>query len=197
MKMKNKKNTIIYSLLALFLAGGFAFLITSLFLYSSWLFEANYRYILLLFSTPLVAIALGIILLLFIYFNQKQKTFNKKQMTMIFTIVPLIALLSLFSARFVIKRNYKSVYSFTTEKWLNSPIEQRFHYIDSFEENYNLIGKTYEDVILLLGEPDNEGEGYCEYWLGFGHQLFAIDALYYFIGFDEINIVTEAAVYQS
>ena len=45
---------------------------------------------------------------------------------------------------------------FSTEEWIQTENNQKYHYIKDLEENYNLIGMTSQEVKELLGKPYRE-----------------------------------------
>ena len=45
---------------------------------------------------------------------------------------------------------------FSTEEWIQTENNQKYHYIKDLEENYNLIGMTSQEVRELLGKPYRE-----------------------------------------
>lgn len=52
---------------------------------------------------------------------------------------------------------------FTPEAWAKTPWQQRYKFVDSLMDDYELEGLTREEVRVLLGEPDSDGRGAFEY----------------------------------
>ncbi|RRN74255.1 hypothetical protein EI200_02840 [Peribacillus simplex] len=76
---------------------------------------------------------------------------------------------------------------FTTERWLND-YEGRVYLVDDFLNEHELIGKTKEEVITLLGSP-TETEYFKEkddvvYYLGAERGIISIDSEWLVIWFD-------------
>lgn len=195
--MKQKGRVIITVSGALFLVLALAYIVIINILYKGWLWKGDGRYIIALVTTPLVLGILVFILLNFLFFNKKYALLAKKQLVLTLTITPLLLSIALFSARLLLRKNYQANHIFTTERWLNTPTDDRWHLMYSFNKQHNIIGKNYDDIYALLGEPDEKTTTYCRYYLGFGRGLINIDQLYYFISFDENMVVTTSGVYQS
>lgn len=51
---------------------------------------------------------------------------------------------------------------FTPEKWAEYP-RQRTRMMESLKENYDIIGMSRDEVVELLGNPDNESENSLAY----------------------------------
>jgi len=59
-------------------------------------------------------------------------------------------------------------------KWEDNEFTQklRWNMIDDLTKNYELIGKTKEEIIKLLGEPESEYDNEISYYLGLtGHGI--------------------------
>ncbi len=52
---------------------------------------------------------------------------------------------------------------FTPEVWTKTPWQQRYKFVDSLMEDYELEGLTREEVRALLGESDTDGRSAYEY----------------------------------
>lgn len=46
-------------------------------------------------------------------------------------------------------------HTFSTSKWLDNP-EERTAIVDNLMEKHELVGMSEDDVLSLLGEPDND-----------------------------------------
>ncbi|RNC87799.1 MAG: hypothetical protein ED556_01005 [Winogradskyella sp.] len=80
---------------------------------------------------------------------------------------------------------------FNQEIWHTAP-EERYKMLDDILENKFLIGKTKQDVISILGEPDktliSEGD-YFVYELGDPPSFFDSDPQYLLITFENDTVV--------
>ena len=52
---------------------------------------------------------------------------------------------------------------FTPEAWAQTPWQQRYKFVDSLMDDYELEGLTREEISALLGEPDIDGRGAYDY----------------------------------
>lgn len=52
---------------------------------------------------------------------------------------------------------------FTPEAWAKTPWQQRYKFVNSLMDDYELEGLTRKEVRFLLGEPDRDGQGAFEY----------------------------------
>ncbi|MHA7965168.1 hypothetical protein ACX93W_13575 [Paenibacillus sp. CAU 1782] len=95
----------------------------------------------------------------------------------------LLALVLLFSLTACVK-------AFDEKKWIENR-EDRSSMVDSLQKKHELKGKTQEEIIGLLGEPDGkqeEPEGAFVYYLGRASYIGVDDSLLKFY-FDEDGTV--------
>lgn len=82
---------------------------------------------------------------------------------------------------------YHDKHTFSTSKWLGNP-EERTAIVDDLLEKYELVGMSEENVLSLLGEPDND-YGYFNadnryvYYMGAERGLFGIDSEWLILDF--------------
>ena len=82
---------------------------------------------------------------------------------------------------------YHDKHTFSTSKWLDDP-EGRTAIVDDLLEKYELVGMSEENVLSLLGEPDND-YGYFNadnryvYYMGAERGLFGIDSEWLILDF--------------
>ena len=82
---------------------------------------------------------------------------------------------------------YHDKHTFSTSKWLDNP-EERTAIVDDLLEKYELVGMSEENVLSLLGEPDND-YGYFNadnryvYYMGAERGLFGIDSEWLILDF--------------
>lgn len=193
-----QKNNIVITLL-----GGALIILTSVYLsfllifYRGWLWKNDGRYVITLLFSPLIFGVSAILLISFLFFNKKVEVVGKQTISLLSTTFVLIILLTTIITRNVISKEYEEHHSFTTEKWRAAQELDRWHYIPSLEKKHEIVGKTYDDIITLLSEPNEETVTTLTYYLGYGRGIINIDPLYYYITLNEARIVTAAAVYQS
>lgn len=91
-------------------------------------------------------------------------------------LISISILISILIVLFAISYNNSK---FTTENWISNP-SLRYKMIETLEENYHLQGKTYQEIIDILGEPDEKWEHnfdvghrvYFKYYIGKEHYFF-------------------------
>lgn len=77
---------------------------------------------------------------------------------------------------------------FDSSKWKNSNLNSeenwslRWNMINSLRNDYELIGKTKNEIIDLLGKPDNESQTEISYYLGYSKRGINTGSLIFFIG---------------
>lgn len=182
-----------YCLLALLLIAYFTILTIS---YYDYLWHNMLRYIVYIFSFPLLSFVLSPVIFFILWFNKKKSILTTKRVWLGLVISALLPLTGVVTARIIIKANYNKFYTFTSEKWQQSNVEDRLRLIPSFEKKHTIIGKPLTYTISLLGDPDHLGDTNCHYYLGFGRG-FAIDSHLYFVTFDANSIVTNAYIVQT
>lgn len=101
-----------------------------------------------------------------IFYRKSKLNFKKPIILLIFVIAALIINIAAYCAA----ENYVSVYS--RQKWDNNE-KLRIYMIDDLESQYNFDGKSENEVINLLGEPNvvsenNFGKKF-EYYIGDDH----------------------------
>jgi len=92
---------------------------------------------------------------------------------------------------------------FDSDKWKNSNLNSednwslRWDMMNSLRNNHNLVGMQKNEIISLLGEPDDstsEKENHMYYYLGFSHQGINTGNLYLNLNYK--GIVTKISVIQ-
>ena len=91
---------------------------------------------------------------------------NKKKIVILGVIVVIFAIIGCFTL-------YFGIFQFTSERWLNEP-DLRYLMIDDLQREYSMKEKTQQEVISILGEPDDT----WEYDFEKGHYVYFI----YYIG---------------
>ena len=195
MKRKGIKSLCITGALFLFVIN--VYIVVVDIFYHRWLWAADGIYIIIIMTTAFILGLLFFILINFLYFNKKHQIISKKRLRPTLIMTPLLAAFLLFGSRLLIRNQYKNSHIFTTERWLNTPPDGRWHLMTSFTKQYEIIGKSYDEVFSLLGEPDNKTATSCSYYIGYGRQFINIDPYFYYITFDETFLVTSADIYQS
>ncbi|MDV7763547.1 hypothetical protein [Peribacillus sp. CSMR9] len=104
---------------------------------------------------------------------------------LIYFISSLDFLLLLYCVVILGVNEYES--RFTTERWLNDD-EGRVYLVDDLLNDHELIGKTKEEVITLLGSPAEteyfKEEDNVVYYLGAERGIISIDSEWLVIWFD-------------
>ena len=82
---------------------------------------------------------------------------------------------------------YHDKHTFSTSKWLDDP-EGRTAIVDDLLEKYELVGMSEDDVLSLLGEPDNyygyfNADNRYVYYMGAERGLFGIDSEWLILDF--------------
>jgi len=144
-----------------------------------------------------VVILIAILLFVTIFFNHKYKTIRGKTLALSLTLVFTVPLLGLVSYRVADQINYDEHYAFTTEKWLAADQNTRGRLIESFREQYDIVGLSLEEVTDLLGQPDETSEEYIYYYIGEYKAIIAIDPFIYMISLDNNLIVVAENIYSS
>lgn len=73
--------------------------------------------------------------------------------------------------------NYFNRIDFNSSEWKNweeteKNASLRWNMVDDLEDNYNLVGKTKSEIIMLLGEPNSSTNNELNYYLGMsGHGI--------------------------
>lgn len=82
---------------------------------------------------------------------------------------------------------YQYDHTFSTLRWIKHP-NKRIEMVDHLLSNHDLVGRTKEQILLLLDEPKNEFETYAEdnfqYFLG-SNRIISIDLNYLVITFED------------
>ena len=85
-------------------------------------------------------------------------------------IIPFIIFGATLSALFLVLflcHNLTHSAKFTTDAWISASADKKYHYVDDLLENYQLIGKSAEEIKTLLGKPYHETKkgdfGYQDY----------------------------------
>lgn len=89
-------------------------------------------------------------------------------------IAVILVVIGYFTFNFINSR-------FTNKRWLSNP-DMRYKMIDNLESEHSLKGKTQQEVIAMLGEPDNTWEHgseeghyvYFQYYIGPKDRMYAI-----------------------
>lgn len=174
--------------------GYFVFLGTAL---SRYLWEQ--KWILLMLSPALGFSVFGSIMgLLTISIIQIQKIKKYTPVKLTLLIIALIATpaASLAVYHFIDRHNYEIAYTFTPTKWAEADTRNRSLLIDSFREQYDLVGENIDIVLNLLGEPDVKEEFQYTYDLGDHKTPLAFDPYYYLVAFDVNDTITSEGIYQ-
>ena len=82
---------------------------------------------------------------------------------------------------------YHDKHTFSTSKWLDDP-EGRTAIVDDLLEKNELVGMSEDDVLSLLGEPDNyygyfNADNRYVYYMGAERGLFGIDSEWLILDF--------------
>jgi len=80
---------------------------------------------------------------------------------------------------------------FNQEIWLTD-VGERYKMLDDILENKFLIGKTKQEVIVLLGEPDADsklGDNYFVYRLGVPPSFFDSELQYLLVTFENETVI--------
>ena len=82
---------------------------------------------------------------------------------------------------------YHDKHTFSTSKWLDDP-EGRTAIVDDLLEKNELVGMSEDDVLSLLGEPDNyygyfNADNRYVYYMGAERGLFGIDSEWMILDF--------------
>ena len=76
----------------------------------------------------------------------------KKKGFIIISFTIFIVTMVLFSLVLWLCHNATYTSKFTPEKWINTRDADKYHYVDDLLENYDLVGKTSQEIEALLGE---------------------------------------------
>lgn len=149
-------------------------------------------YLSLVLFVPLVAIfTIGFIQI------KKSKKISILNLSLIIIGVVVIPSASLGIFRLADRQNYNITYTFTPIKWEQADIEDRGRLIDSFRQQYDLVGQNIDIIPDLIGEPDSQEEMQYIYDIGNYKKWLSIDPYYYVITYDLNNIITSEEIYQS
>lgn len=128
---------------------------------------------------------------------KKSKKFSILNFSLLTIAVVAIPLASLVTFRLIDRHNYNVTYTFTPTKWEEADTMNRARLIDSFRQQYDLVGLNIDTVPDLLGEPDSQEESQYIYDIGDYKKWFSIDSYYYVITYDLGNVITSEEIYQS
>lgn len=128
---------------------------------------------------------------------KKSKKISILNLSLIIIGVVVIPSASLGIFRLADRQNYNITYTFTPIKWEQADIEDRGRLIDSFRQQYDLVGQNIDIVPDLIGEPDSQEEMQYIYDIGNYKKWLSIDPYYYVITYDLNNIITSEEIYQS
>lgn len=128
---------------------------------------------------------------------KKSKKFSILNLSLLTIAVIAIPLASLGIFRLADRQNYNVTYTFTPIKWEQADIEDRGRLIDSFRQQYDLVGQNIDTVPDLLGEPNSQEELQYIYDIGDYKKWLSIDQYYYVITYDLGNIIIDEVIYQS
>lgn len=126
--------------------------------------------------------------------SAKISILNLSLLTIAVVVIPLA---SLATFRLIDRHNYNVTYTFTPTKWEEADMTDRARLIDSFRQQYDLVGKNINAVSDLLGEPDSQEELQYIYNIGDYKKWLSIDSYYYVIAYGLDNIITAEDIYQS
>lgn len=96
--------------------------------------------------------------------------FRKKLKLRLPILLIIFSLLSAFINATSTVGSYVYLSHYTPEKWDKYP-DVRYCMQSSLERQHELVGKTEQEIIELLGEPENIADDYCyryEYFIGYG-----------------------------
>lgn len=91
---------------------------------------------------------------------------QKKKGIIIISFTIFIVTMVLSSLVLLLCHNVTYTSKFTTEKWINTSDADKYHYVDDLLENYDLVGKTSQEIEALLGEKyihTKDDLGFSEY----------------------------------
>jgi|SRR5574344_1220859 hypothetical protein len=126
--------------------------------------------------------------------SAKISILNLSLLTIAVVVIPLA---SLATFRLIDRHNYNVTYTFTPTKWEEADMTDRARLIDSFRQQYDLVGKNINAVSDLLGEPDSQEELQYIYNIGDYKKWLSIDSYYYVIAYGLDNIITGEDIFQS
>lgn len=93
---------------------------------------------------------------------------------------------------------YQYDHTFSTARWIKHP-NKRIEMVQNLLSNHDLVGKSKEQIRVLLGEPKNEFETYSKdnfsYFLG-SNKIFGLDVNYLSITFEEDIVASVEMVNQ-
>jgi hypothetical protein len=127
---------------------------------------------------------------------QKVKKYAPIKLMLLIVVMVAGPLAPLGVYRYIDRHNYEVTYTFTPGKWEEADTRDRSLLIDSFREQYDLVGENIDIVIDLLGEPDIIEESQYIYDLGDFRTWLAMDPYFYLITFDGEDIITSEGIYQ-
>jgi len=157
------------------------------------------KWILLMLSPVLGISALGPIaglVTISIIQIQKIKKYTPAKLTLLITALIATPAAALVTYHYIDRHNYDIAYTFTPTKWAEANTRNRSLLINSFREQYDLVGENIDFVINLLGEPDVIEESQYTYDLGDHKTPLAFDPYFYLVTFDVNDIITSEGIYQ-
>lgn len=138
-------------------------------------------------------LVVGVFAFLFVFYQQKHQTLKTHTMITSLVLMFTVPLLGLISYRTIDNANAAEYYRFTPQKWEVADDNMRGRLIDSFIEQYDIIGYEKEGVEALLGAADDEDDVSMHYYLGEYRSFIAIDPFIYYIELED-NTVTYASI---
>ncbi|GGA24652.1 hypothetical protein [Psychrobacillus lasiicapitis] len=139
---------------------------------------------------------ISVLVVLFILWKRSTFTNELKGKILLLITAVLCFLPSLFLVNLLGKNEEKL--NFTIEKWVNEP-DDRAYFVYDFLDEYEMVGKSKEDIQKLLGEPDENHsysptENVISYFLGPEVGWISIDGTYLVIWFDDGKQAIDYAV---
>lgn len=122
------------------------------------------------------------ILLYFIFKNKRSKILQ-------YSFISLLVFIILLITTILSVRGYFSKYS--KEKWKNN-VANRYCMIDDIEKNYNVIGKSKDEVIKLLGDKFTENKDHSTIMYEVKYSLVSVQ--YYILYYDENNTIIKTEI---
>ncbi|MDI2588490.1 hypothetical protein OR571_15550 [Psychrobacillus sp. NEAU-3TGS] len=138
----------------------------------------------------LSAVLLPLILLLVVLFVLWKRSYlsNERKGNFLLLVTAILCFIPALILVGLLGKNEEKL-NFTIEKWVNQP-DDRVYFVYDFLDEYEMVGKSKEDIHKLLGAPDENHsyattENVISYFLGAELGWIRMDGTYLVIWFND------------
>ncbi len=119
--------------------------------------------------------------------TQERRTLKRIQTVTLVCLVSIALLVGVFLL------SYHKNHQFSPATWASTP-EKRVSMVNDLLHQHELLGKTEQEILALLGVADETGYFYAEnrfvYWLGAEPSLISIDSAWLLLDFENGVVVS-------